>query len=62
MLVLTGKQGLTASWQKPFTPNIKCKKCGANARIVFTAFEGRETRDFICNIHKNTGNGKTGKY
>jgi len=56
-----GEKGLNATWQENFPKSIKCHKCKENCRIMFVALENKE-KEYICRIHKNTGNGKTGKY
>ncbi len=46
---------------KEFQKDIKCKKCGGNARIMFVAYEDSEEyknkEKYVCNLHKNKGKG-----
>ena len=62
MKIYKGKTGLDASWQDNFKANIKCKSCKGNARIMFTAIEDGEEDKYICELYKNTGAKKGGKY
>jgi hypothetical protein len=56
-----GEIGLNASWQEPFPKTVKCHKCKGNCRIMFVAYEDKE-KEYVCNLHKNTGGKKGGKY
>ena len=60
MKIYKGTNGLNESWQQPFYANIKCKKCGANARIMFVAIENErpDTDGFICDLHENMKDNK----
>lgn len=60
MEIYLGKTGLNETWQEPFTENIKCKKCGENARIMFVAIENTRGKDveFVCNLHDNMKDNK----
>jgi hypothetical protein len=67
MKIYKGETGLNESWQSPFSPNIKCKKCGGNARIMFVAIENEREQEefitqdktgFICDIYENMKDNK----
>ena len=60
MKIYKGNTGLSETWQEPFQENIPCKKCGANARIMFVAIESERSQDggFVCELYEN----KDGKY
>jgi len=61
MKIYKGNTGLSETWQDSFEENISCKKCGANARIMFVAIE-RDKEDMgdkaICAIHENMKDNK----
>ena len=61
MEIFLGEKGLKATWQEPFKKTIKCSRCGENCRIMFVAMENKE-KEYICNLHENTGAKKNGKY
>ena len=53
MNIYKGNSNLKVTWQEPFEENVPCVKCGANARIIFTAVEESRNEDFVCNLHEN---------
>ena len=56
MKIYKGNTGLKETWQNDFEENIPCKKCGANARIMFVAIENEESDMYdnsISSIHEN---------
>ena len=61
MKIYLGEKGLKQTWQEDFPKTIKCHKCKGNCRIMFVGLEERE-KEYICNLHKNTGARKNGKF
>ena len=62
MKIYKGNTGLNKTWQDDFLKNIQCKKCGANARIMFVVIENENERSqaggFVCGLHENMKDGK----
>ena len=56
MKTYLGEKGLKKTWQKNFTKETPCHKCGGNARIMFVAHEEKE-KDYVCNLRRNGGKG-----
>lgn len=61
MQIYLGETGLNATFQESFPKKVKCNSCGKSARIMFVAQEWDE-KEYICNLHKNTGARKNGKF
>ena len=57
MQIYLGETGLNRSWQEDFPSTVKCHKCGAEARIMFVAFEDITEGDFVCGLRDNGGKG-----
>ena len=60
MEIYLGEEGLNKTWQEDFPKSIKCHKCKGNCRIMFVGLE--KEKEFICDLHENTGGGKNGKF
>lgn len=59
MQIYIGKKGLSQTWQRKFPKTIECHKCKGEARIMFVGLEQypQDKGNFICELHKNTGEG-----
>jgi len=55
MEIYLGETGLDKSWQSEFPKEVKCHKCGENARIMFVVQENypHDKDNFICQLHTN---------
>jgi hypothetical protein len=55
MKIYKGATGLNETWQNPFSETIDCKKCKAEARIMFVAIENERPQEdgWICDLHEN---------
>jgi hypothetical protein len=60
MEVELGEKGTDKTFQKEFPKEIKCCKCGADARLAFVAHEKKEgfKGPYVCNLYKNDPEGE----
>ena len=58
MKIYLGEKGLEETWQEPFKKNVKCKYCGAKARIAFVVAEDGTEKKHLCDIHEQLKDNK----
>ena len=57
MITVLGKKGRVFSHQDDFPVVTECT-CGGEAQMMFTAYEGRGEKNYVCSLYENRPDGK----